>query len=408
MKIGFVNFNTEEKKRVAKMMQLLQESEAIEELGIGRVRDHFSNTLFPGTSTLQHHAKYFVLMPSLYYHIAFNNHKFQERNEVSRYIKEAEIQITRQLSEDENGNLRTDLKGITGINTYKDALKDYNKYVKYDPAYIYGSGLVRYGIIPNTDVEGLILELNNKYFSDPHNKSSFKSDDETDDAGDLSGDKQVIKTCGESYDFFNGKTMNIALSEKEASFMKDRIDSSCNGTMLAYLIDSNNDIPEHIEYFEIEGKGILSDLDDEVVDVYKKSVLFSKLIHLIDWRYNYSYFVSFNKNEDADACNEEYKQLFEKYSEEIHNEDDYKELFDYTRSIDMMLTKFCEACYNAIIKNELVSVDELVKARERTVKRERSKIGNSAYKNQGRGKPLQNTFRWETVRTMVNEIRNPQ
>lgn len=39
MQIGFVNFNTAEKKRVAKMMQLLQESEAIEELGIGRVRD---------------------------------------------------------------------------------------------------------------------------------------------------------------------------------------------------------------------------------------------------------------------------------------------------------------------------------------------------------------------------------
>ena len=46
MQIGFINFNTDEKKRVAKLMQLLQESEAIEELGIGRVRDHFSNTLF--------------------------------------------------------------------------------------------------------------------------------------------------------------------------------------------------------------------------------------------------------------------------------------------------------------------------------------------------------------------------
>ena len=39
MQIGFVNFNTEEKKRVAKMMQLLQESElsrnwALEECGI--------------------------------------------------------------------------------------------------------------------------------------------------------------------------------------------------------------------------------------------------------------------------------------------------------------------------------------------------------------------------------------
>ena len=48
MQIGFINFNTDEKKRVAKMMQLLQESEAIEELGIGRVRDHFSN-IMPNT-----------------------------------------------------------------------------------------------------------------------------------------------------------------------------------------------------------------------------------------------------------------------------------------------------------------------------------------------------------------------
>ena len=37
MQIGFVNFNTEEKKRVSKMMQLLSESEAIEELGINRL-----------------------------------------------------------------------------------------------------------------------------------------------------------------------------------------------------------------------------------------------------------------------------------------------------------------------------------------------------------------------------------
>lgn len=31
MQIGFVNFNTEERKKVSKLMQLLQESEAIED-----------------------------------------------------------------------------------------------------------------------------------------------------------------------------------------------------------------------------------------------------------------------------------------------------------------------------------------------------------------------------------------
>lgn len=406
MQIGFVNFNTEENKRVAKMMQLLQESEAIEELGIGRVRDHFSNTLFPGTSTLQHHAKYFVLMPSLYYHTAFKSHKFHTLAEVSRYIKEAEIQITRQLSEDENGELRTDLTGITGINTYREALNDYSKYVKYDPAYIYGSGLARYGIIPDTGVERLILELNRKHFADPHNKSALRSEDLTEDAGDLTGDRQVIKTCGESYDFFNGKTMDLALSEKEASFMKDRIHASCGNTMLAYLINSKYDLPESIGYFEVEG--ILSELAPEVVDVYKKSVLFSKLMHLIDWRFNYSYFDSFGNTDEAASCEDEYEKLLAVYKDDIHDLTAYTALFDYIRTIDMMLTEFCEACHKAIIEGKHTRVDQLVKAREHTVKRERSKIGNSAYKNQGRGKPQPNTFRWATVRTMVNEIRNPR
>ena len=406
MQIGFVNFNTEEKKRVAKMMQLLQESEAIEELGIGRVRDHFSNTLFPGTSTLQHHAKYFVVMPSLYYHTAFKSRKFQNLAEISRYIKEAEVQITRQMAKWDNNQINTTETGITGINTLKDALNDYNKYVKYDPAYIYGSGLARYGIIPDTGVERLILELNKKHFAEPHNKGALKSEDTTEDAGDLTGDKQVIKTCGESYDFFNGKTMSLALTEKEASFMKDRIHSSCDGTMLAYLIDSKYELPERIGYFEIEE--LLSELDPKVVNVYKKSVLFSKLMHLIDWRFNYSYFDSFGNTDEAEVCKDEYEKLLVEYKEVILNEGAFKALFDYTRSIDMMLTEFCEACYKAIIGGEPTRVDQLVKAREHTVKRERSKIGNSAYKNQGRGKPLPNTFRWETVRTMVNEIRNPQ
>lgn len=406
MQIGFVNFNTEEKKRVAKMMQLLQESEAIEELGIGRVRDHFSNTLFPGTSTLQHHAKYFVVMPSLYYHTAFKSRKFQNLAEVSRYIKEAEVQITRQMAKWDNNQINTTETGITGINTLKDALNDYNKYVKYDPAYIYGSGLARYGIIPDTGVERLIMELNKKHFADPHNKGALKSEDTTEDAGDLTGDKQVIKTCGESYDFFNGKTMSLALTEKEASFMKDRIHSSCDGTMLAYLIDSKYELPERIGYFEIEE--LLSELDPKVVNIYKKSVLFSKLMHLIDWRFNYSYFDSFGNTDEAEVCKDEYEKLLVEYKEVILNEGAFKALFDYTRSIDMMLTEFCEACYKAIIGGEPTRVDQLVKAREHTVKRERSKIGNSAYKNQGRGKPLPNTFRWETVRTMVNEIRNPQ
>jgi hypothetical protein len=78
---------------------------------------------------------------------------------------------------------------------------------------------------------------------------------------------------------------------------------------------------------------------------------------------------------------------------------------------DPMLTDFCENCYHEITEKGIDSLhhlDELVTSRERTVKRERSKIGNSAYRTVKRLSPGYNEFRWTTVKTMVNEIRNPQ
>ncbi len=409
MQIGFVNFNTEEKKRVSKMMQLLQESEAVEELGIGRVRDHFSNTLFPGTSTLQHHAKYFAILPSLYYHAAHCGKKFGSVREVERYIKEAEVQITRQLAEYDDG---TSKLGITGINTYKEALTDYNKYVKYDPTYIYVSGMATYGMIPDTSIYQLIREISQGDAENPHNKRKLRGEDNTEDSQDLTGEKQSIRTSGEKYDFFNGSTMPLSLSATEAYFVKKKILESplCKGTLLSFLIDKDNlSLPDEMGYYELVQQ--LDGLDDEVRDVYDKSVLFSKLVHLIDWSFNHAYYTSFGNEEQAAACQQAFERLYELHRETIRNHTCYELLFDYIRMKDPMLTDFCENFYYEITEKGMDSLrhlDELVTSRERTVKRERSKIGNSAYRTIKRQNPGYNEFRWTTVKTMVNEIRNPQ
>ena len=409
MQIGFVNFNTEEKKRVSKMMQLLQESEAVEELGIGRVRDHFSNTLFPGTSTLQHHAKYFAILPSLYYHAAHCGKKFGSVREVERYIKEAEVQITRQLAEYDDG---TSKLGITGINTYKEALTDYNKYVKYDPTYIYVSGMATYGMIPDTSIYQLIREISQGDAENPHNKRKLRGEDNTEDSQDLTGEKQSIRTSGEKYDFFNGSTMPLSLSATEAYFVKKKILESplCKGTLLSFLIDKDSlSLPDEMGYYELVQQ--LDGLDDEVRDVYDKSVLFSKLVHLIDWSFNHAYYTSFGNEEQAAACQQAFERLYELHRETIRNHTCYELLFDYIRMKDPMFTDFCENCYHEITEKGMDSLrhlDELVTSRERTVKRERSKIGNSAYRTIKRQNPGYNEFRWTTVKTMVNEIRNPQ
>ena len=409
MHIGFVNFNTEERKRVSKFMQLLLESTAIEELGIGRVRDHFSNTLFPGTSTLQHHAKYFAILPSLYYDAAYRHKKFDSVQEVERYIIEAEIQITRQLAEYENDTSKV---GITGIDTYKDALKDYKKYVKYNPTYIYGGGMSTYGMIPDTSIYHLIKEISQTHVENPHNKRKWNGEDYTEDAQELTGEKQIILTSGVEYDFFNGSSMSLDLTPTEADFVKNKITNSpsCKGTLLSFLLETNGlTLTKDVGYYELGEQ--LDGLDNEVKDIYEKSVLFSKLIHLIDWSFNHAYYTSFENEEQSALCKSEFEKLFEIHKATILDTIKYDSLFEYIHIKDPILTEFCEKCYQKIAKLGIISLDsldKLVRERERTVKRERSKIGNNQYRSKTRNNPGYNEFRWSTVRTMVDEIRNPK
>ena len=61
MKLGYIHSNREEQTRVMQVLKMTSESVALDELGIGRIRDAFSDRMFPGISTLQKHIKYFSL-----------------------------------------------------------------------------------------------------------------------------------------------------------------------------------------------------------------------------------------------------------------------------------------------------------------------------------------------------------
>lgn len=65
MELGYINFSNEEKNNLYKVIQSIREHHAIDELGIGRIRDAFSNEMFPGMSTLQNRAKNFCSPTSL-------------------------------------------------------------------------------------------------------------------------------------------------------------------------------------------------------------------------------------------------------------------------------------------------------------------------------------------------------
>lgn len=64
--IAWLDSSREEQRRMREVINLFSQTESRDELGIGQVRDSFSDQLFPGTSTLHTRARYLLLIPWCY------------------------------------------------------------------------------------------------------------------------------------------------------------------------------------------------------------------------------------------------------------------------------------------------------------------------------------------------------
>jgi hypothetical protein len=64
--LSWLDTSREEQRRMRELLNLFAETESRDELGIGQVRDAFSDLLFPGTSTLHTRAKYLLIVPWCY------------------------------------------------------------------------------------------------------------------------------------------------------------------------------------------------------------------------------------------------------------------------------------------------------------------------------------------------------
>jgi Family of unknown function (DUF6361) len=64
--LAWLDHDEAERRRMQEVIELFRERDTVDELGIGSVRDAFSNLLFPGTSVLHSRARYFLFVPWIY------------------------------------------------------------------------------------------------------------------------------------------------------------------------------------------------------------------------------------------------------------------------------------------------------------------------------------------------------
>lgn len=89
MQLGWIDFSKEDRQKAFDVINLLSEQGAVDELGIGVIRDAFANYFFPGTSTIQTRANYFLIVPYMLREVVDGRYG-KDANRVLRAIDSAE------------------------------------------------------------------------------------------------------------------------------------------------------------------------------------------------------------------------------------------------------------------------------------------------------------------------------
>lgn len=399
MELGFVSFNQEALNRANKVMKLLQGQGAIDELGLGRIRDTFSNMMFPGMSVLQTHAKYFLLMPALYSFL--EKTRIADVREARSIVRDHEIRITYRLMD----GSAEDTVGIIGA----DMLRRREGYVKYDPTYVYQAGMEIYGLIPRGgNIYATLAERSAIYQNSP---KKHKGNDETgDDSDDLTGNRQIYKVCGEDYNFNHREPLDIKLKRREAEFLKNQIIRNTQGSLLSYLLDSGLYETATNYLFEDLGYILQDKLPKELYRMYELALRFSRFACLLRTRYAMLYDIAVGADE---AAGEELSKFDKILS--VHREDFSPEaigeinLFVSSRVTEESCKTFIQKSAKLISERNFSELDCQIALREKTIKgMKRSKLINA--KEFEPGKPFESptmmAYRWNTiVRTVLSEIK---
>ena len=127
--LTWLDYSERDRRRAFDVIDLFRETSTVDELGLASVRDSFSDLFFPGTSTVQTRACYFLLVPWTFQRLERLGVASSEAAERARW---EELKLNRRLREG------TDTRGVFGTRA-GDALKRL-------PSEVYWGGLGSWGI----------------------------------------------------------------------------------------------------------------------------------------------------------------------------------------------------------------------------------------------------------------------
>lgn len=394
MQLGWIDYSKDERNKIISILNRLSVHEALDELGIGSVRDAFSDMLFPGISVLQTRAKYYLLIPYMFNDACQKSQlgKLHSGNDVRAYIDKCENSIVYTLM----NNSRHDATGIIGSRNYYQ-----KKTVVTKPSAIYWNGLRIMGILaePTFSIDNACNAIYRK--GRLHSKTERKN--ETEDSGaddsDIMKDGYIVfNTISPEYSYL--KEATIELTDYEAKYLKTRI-ILANGTKdsaLAYMLRH----PEMIEKYKSFEDFQYSDFSGELSEKVRLAKEFAEFIYGAHLLYNIIFADGCHHNSKVvSRIKQEFQDYLKTYKSPSIEEIIIKSNAKYPTA------KFIRDFDEAMLVGDISKAQEVVIARESDVKRRRSKLGKpEIFQFTDPIHYFKLSYRYETARQIMMDIIN--
>lgn len=362
IKFGWIDYSKYDRDKVMSVLHILSEPQAVDELGVGLIRDGFANILFPGTSTVQTRAKYFLIVPYLL--MELEKEKNLTPKKMMEKLSEKEISIIPILNKENSEGVIGKLSGPR---------------LKRKPSSIYWNGIRTFGIFKYDKISlgeyiKAVCALKNQ--NDKIKKlgnEGIEGEISRDDIDALNGEivSEFWSCIQPQKDWV--ENLDIELTLEEAEYLKSKIIKSkkSKNTLLSYLLKEARGKIEEINDFDIIGE--VFDLPIGIKEDYYMARDFSDFIYGANIRYNY--ILSKGNNEDIKG---EWTKWYE--SDFVKYKFKHFDIYAVIKRLDIRsgsVVRFLNQWKEKLLNGNLEEIDKLIISREEEIKgKQRAKLTN--------------------------------
>ena len=376
------------------VLRLFQEQGAVDELGIGVIRDGFANYFFPGTSTIQTRAKYFFIIPYAMMETVADPRVTTVQGALRR-LDEIERECAIILKQN-SGTL-----GVIGATILP-------KWVTRTPSTIYWNGLRTLGIFNGGTLHNMTIS---EYFRislilrDEKKASAYgnrKEDSDENERDDIdAGDFRYQNFWNLTPPQKDWKEhLTIELTPFESDYLATKIKSTQPTSVFAYILKEGIDI-EQYEDFSSFSYDIKPAIDEENKQMLELADRFNNFISVAQVLYNL--ILSDNQNDAALSRWEEVKAKAINYANDV----DLDAIFSRLRLNNYGLKEFLKKFKDAIHAGEWAAAKNEIIKQEVRIKGARAKLKNkSKYSPDNWIGGYKLDYRFADTRRLIRDIRN--